>query len=73
MKVIITGSTGFIGKAVLTQCLKNPTITELVALSRGDLPEAATNPKLKVVIMKDFNSYSEDALDSMRGADACIW
>lgn len=73
MKVIITGSTGFIGKSVFAQCLKNPAITALIALSRRDLPEAETNSKLKVVIMKDFNFYPDDVLELMRGADACIW
>lgn len=74
MKVIILGSTGFIGKKVLHHCLKNPAITSLLALSRRGLPEeAAANPKLTVVIIEQFNSYPEPVLEQLKGADACIW
>lgn len=73
MKVILLGSTGFIGKEVLAQCLKNPAITSLVALSRRDLPEAATHSKLSVVIVKDFKSYPDSALEQLKDADAAIW
>jgi nucleoside-diphosphate-sugar epimerase len=74
MKFILTGCTGFIGGEVLYQCLQNPSITAVVALTRRKLPEAlTTNPKLKEVIMKDFNSYPESVLKELSGADACIW
>jgi hypothetical protein len=75
MKVILLGSTGFVGKEVFNQCLKNPDITSLIALSRRDLPlpEAAANSKLTVVIVKDFKAYSDSVLEQLKGADACIW
>ncbi|ODM24245.1 hypothetical protein SI65_02046 [Aspergillus cristatus] len=73
MKVILLGSTGFIGKEVLNQCLETPAITSLIALSRRDLPEAAANPKLTVVIMEHFNSYPDFVLEQLKGADSCIW
>jgi uncharacterized protein YbjT (DUF2867 family) len=70
MKVILLGSTGFIGKAVLDQCLKSPAITSLIALSRRDLP---AHPKLTVVIIENFKLYPDSVLELLRGADACIW
>ena len=74
MKVILTGATGFIGGEVLHQCLQNPSITSLVTLSRRNLPNiAAKNPKLKVVVLKDFMNYSDDVLQDLAGAEACIW
>ncbi|KAF4625828.1 hypothetical protein G7Y89_g12334 [Cudoniella acicularis] len=73
MKVILLGSTGFIGKEVLDQCLKNPAITSLIALSRRDLPGEAANPKLTVVIIEDFKLYPDSVLEQLKGADACIW
>ncbi|MCJ1374559.1 hypothetical protein MMC20_005791 [Loxospora ochrophaea] len=73
MKVILTGSTGFIGSEVLAQCLNNPVITSIVALSRRELPDAASNAKVKVVIMEDFAVYSDSVLEEMNGADGCIW
>jgi uncharacterized protein YbjT (DUF2867 family) len=73
MKVILLGSTGFIGKAVLDHCLKTPAITSIIALSRRDLPEEAADPKLAVVIIKDFKLYPDSVLEELKGADACIW
>ena len=74
MKFILTGCTGFIGGEVIYQCLRNPSITSVVALTRRKLPETfTTNPKLKEVVMKDFNAYPESVLKELSGADACIW
>ncbi|KAI4278463.1 MAG: hypothetical protein L6R38_005246 [Xanthoria sp. 2 TBL-2021] len=71
MKVILTGSTGFIGREVLEQCLQNPSITSIVALSRRDLPRS--NPKLKTVILDNFLEYPESVAREFEAADACIW
>jgi nucleoside-diphosphate-sugar epimerase len=71
MKVILAGSSGFIGKEVLRQCLQNPSITSLVALSRRELPVA--DPKLKTVLVDDFTAYSPDVLRELEGAESCIW
>lgn len=74
MKVILTGVTGFIGREVLEQCLQNPRITSIVALSRRELPATlAREPKLKVLIMNDFLSYPQSILQEFQGAEACIW
>lgn len=79
MKVILTGSTGFIGAEVLSQCLASGSIDEVICLSRRALPEPmATNfyPKLKVLILKDedFLEYNKPKIWEMcAGAEACIW
>lgn len=75
MKVILTGSTGFIGKEVLHQSLQNPHISSVVVISRRDLPEytSANNPKLKVIVHEDFLSYPDHVLKELEGAEACIW
>ncbi|MCJ1399428.1 hypothetical protein MMC11_002630 [Xylographa trunciseda] len=74
MKVILTGSTGFIGTEVLHQCLNHPQISSIVALSRRALPQEVTsNPKLEVVILSDFTTYPDHVLQKVAGADACIW
>jgi hypothetical protein len=72
MKVILTGSSGFIGAEVLRQCLRNPSITSLVALSRRELP-VAPDPKLKTVLVENWEAYEPDVLREMEGAEACIW
>jgi uncharacterized protein YbjT (DUF2867 family) len=74
MKVILTGSTGFIGREVLEQCLQNTRITSIIALSRRDFsPPLTRNSKLKVVIMENFLSYPPSVLQEIRDAEACIW
>ena len=74
MKVILTGSTGFIGGEVLEQCVQHPSITSIVALSRRQLSESATvSPKVQVVIIEDYLSYSSSTLQAVQGAEACIW
>ncbi len=74
MKLILTGSTGFIGTEILTQCRQNPSITSLVALSRRKLPDSvSSDPKLRTVIMDDFTSYSDEVLEACAGAEVCIW
>ncbi|KAK0108612.1 hypothetical protein ONS95_003407 [Cadophora gregata] len=74
MKIILTGSSGFIGSEVLTQAISNPEITSIIALSRKPLPENLTsNPKVSVVIIDDFTSYTPDVLKKLEGAEGCIW
>jgi hypothetical protein len=74
MKVILTGVTGFIGSEILSQCRRDPTVTSIMALSRRPLPGSLTkDPKIEVIIMKDFTVYSEEVIKKMEGADACIW
>jgi hypothetical protein len=74
MKVIIAGGTGYIGREILLQCLANPHITSIIALSRREL--GFIHDKLRVHLMseEDFLSYSDPALrDELAGAEACIW
>lgn len=74
MKVILSGATGFIGSETLRQCLKSPSITSVVVLSRRSLSESVTsNPKLKVIIVDDFTAYPDTVLEELAGAEARIW
>ncbi|MCJ1281721.1 hypothetical protein MMC26_001043 [Xylographa opegraphella] len=74
MKIILTGSTGFIGSEILHQCIQHPDISSIVALSRRELPKDVTsNAKLEVIIQQDFTGYSDDVLKRLAGAEACIW
>lgn len=73
MKVILTGSTGFIGREILEQCLQNPSITSITVLSRRDIPWVSGNSKVKVSIVDDFLNYPDSLLQDLRDAEACIW
>lgn len=73
MKIILIGSTGYIGNEVLLQCLSNPSISSIVALSRRDLK--ITDPKLKVILHDDFSNYPPTFISQLASidADACVY
>jgi len=75
MKVILAGVTGFVGGALVRQCIKDSRITSIIALSRRNLPSelTANSNKLKVLIQKDFLEYPDDVIDELAGAEACLW
>lgn len=73
MKVILSGGTGYIGGAVLSQCLNDPSITSVLILTRRDPGNVAENPKAKVILVNDFTTYDEYTIDEFRTADAAIW
>ncbi|KAJ4269765.1 hypothetical protein NW762_001433 [Fusarium torreyae] len=79
MKLVVGGSTGFLGTEVIRQALLSPEITEVVALARRvthipfGLDEEAVEPKFESVVCDDFSSYPQDVKDAVSGADACIW
>jgi len=79
MKLIVTGATGLVGTEVILQCMKNPKITSIIALSRRPVkaPENAgkdaDTSKLKNIIVNDFTNYPDDIKTQLADADACIW
>lgn len=73
MKVVLSGSTGYIGGEVLTQCLNHPSITSVLVLTRRNPGDLAENSKVKVIIVKDFTLYDELTVKDLKTADAAIW
>lgn len=74
MKVVLAGSTGFLGQEILSQCLSNPSITSVIALSRRDIPISHAKLTVQRMTESEFASFSSPELkSSLRGADACIW
>lgn len=73
MKVVLSGSTGYIGGEVLTQCLNHPSVTSVLVLTRRDPGTLAQNPKAKVIIVEDFTSYDEPTINELKSANAAIW
>jgi hypothetical protein len=74
MKIILAGTTGFVGTEVLAQALADPRITSLVVLSRKPLPQSITeNEKVTVKILDDFLTYPDSLLEELAGAEGCIW
>lgn len=79
MKLILTGATGFVGTECLRLALKNPKVTEVIALARREvkLPEGSSDvdkAKFTTVILEDMGQdYPSSVKEKLKGADACIW
>lgn len=75
MKLVVAGSTGFVGTEVVRQALSNPKITSVLALARRTtpVPANADASKLQSVVCEDFENYSDAVKSQLSGADACVW
>ena len=77
MKVIIAGSTGTVGTALVKQAINNLDITEVVALGRREviLSDDTKGDKSKLVnaVLEDFGNWTDDAREKVKGAGAAVW
>ncbi|KAK4655300.1 hypothetical protein QC762_300970 [Podospora pseudocomata] len=75
MHLILTGATGMVGTTVLDAMLKTTDISKISILSRRpvQLAEDAKDPRVNVIIHKDFSSYSPEVLSQLQDADGCVW
>jgi nucleoside-diphosphate-sugar epimerase len=69
MKVIITGSTGMVGRSALNECLLSENVEEVLMINRRSL--GVTHPKLKELVHTDFTDFSS-VVDKLNGYDACF-
>jgi uncharacterized protein YbjT (DUF2867 family) len=67
MKVILFGSTGMVGQGVLRECLRDPDVTEVLAVVRS--ASGQQHAKLREIVHRDFTDFSALQLDG----DACFW
>ena len=70
MKVIITGTTGYVGEGVLLTCLDHPEIKKVLSVSRR--PCGHVHPKLEEDIVKDFMEL-EEGDEKLQGYDAVFF
>jgi len=68
--VIITGSTGMVGKGVLLECLDHPEIEKILVINRSSI--GMKHPKLKELLIKDFTKI-DSLKDQLNGYDACFF
>ncbi|KAM0554945.1 hypothetical protein ACHAPJ_006681 [Fusarium lateritium] len=73
MHLILTGATGLVGSGVLDAMLKSQQVTKISILSRRPVPLAGNNPKVNVIIHKDFTKYEPEVLDKLQGAKGVVW
>ncbi len=69
MKVIITGSTGMVGKGALLECLDNNIIEEVLVINRHSI--GIKHPKLNEIIHRDLKDLSS-IKHQLAGYDACF-
>lgn len=70
MKVIITGSTGMVGKGVLYESLENESIEKVLVINRSSL--GMNHEKLQEIILSDL-SQIDTVKDQLQGYDACFF
>ncbi|ROW15271.1 hypothetical protein VPNG_03087 [Cytospora leucostoma] len=75
MHLILTGATGLVGSAVLDAMLKTADVTKISIISRRPvkMAEDAKDPRVNVIIHKDFEEYGPDLLSKVDGATGCVW
>ncbi len=67
--VIITGSTGMVGKSVLLECRDHPSIKKVLLINRSRLN--FDHPKVNEILLSDF-SQMHTLQDQLKGFDACF-
>jgi uncharacterized protein YbjT (DUF2867 family) len=70
MKVIIFGATGMVGQGVLRECLLDPAVERVLAVTR--IPIGQQDPKLRELIHHDFTTFTAVERD-LTGYEACFF
>lgn len=75
MHLILTGATGLVGSGVLDAMIKMKDVTKISVLSRRPIKmaEDAKDPRVNVIIHKDFEKYDSDLLSKVSDANGCVW
>ncbi|KAK5996852.1 Botcinic acid biosynthesis cluster B protein 16 [Cladobotryum mycophilum] len=75
MHVILTGATGLVGSSVLDAMIKAKDISKISILSRKPvkMAEDLRDPRVNVILHKDFETYDSKILEQLQGAKACVW
>ncbi|KAI1413947.1 putative nucleoside-diphosphate-sugar epimerase [Hypoxylon sp. FL1857] len=75
MHLILTGATGLVGSGVLDAMIKMKDITKISILSRRpvQMAEDVKDPRVNVIIHKDFEKYDSELLSQLKGATGCVW
>lgn len=69
-KVIITGTTGMVGKGVLLECIDSDKIEQILLVNRKSA--GIVHPKVKEVLVKDFFDLS-GIKEELKNHDACFF
>jgi len=67
--VLITGSSGMVGKGILLECLASASVDRVTLINRS--PLGLEHPKVKEIILKDFMDVAS-VKNQLAGVDACF-
>jgi uncharacterized protein YbjT (DUF2867 family) len=70
MRVLIFGATGMVGDGVLHECIADPQVTSVLAITRS--PLELTHPKVRAVRRIDFTRF-DDLVPEFADIDACFF
>lgn len=70
INVIITGSTGMVGKGVLLECIENTAINKILLLNRSSV--GIEHEKITELLIEDFQNLSP-LREALSGYDACYF
>ncbi|ORX87557.1 hypothetical protein BCR32DRAFT_324393 [Anaeromyces robustus] len=70
LKVIITGTNGFVGQGALLECLKSPKVEKILSVTRKSLYRQ--HDKLKEFIIPNFKDFKEKD-EHLQGYNCCIY
>jgi uncharacterized protein YbjT (DUF2867 family) len=70
MTVVLFGATGMVGAGALIECLADPRVTSVVAITRTTL--GRSHPKLREVLHRDFFAY-DTLKEDFAQCDACFF
>jgi uncharacterized protein YbjT (DUF2867 family) len=70
LKAILFGATGMVGQGVLRECLRNPSVEQVLAIVRNR--SGQQYPKLIELVQKDLFTYS-DIESQLTGYDTCFF
>lgn len=75
MHLILTGATGLVGSSVLDAMLKTKDVTRISILTRRPVAMAddARDPRVNIILHKDFEKYDPELLKQLQGASGCVW
>lgn len=68
-EVLITGSTGMVGRSVLLECMESDKVDKITIINRGTI--GFEHPKIKEILLKDF-SQIETIRPDLGNFDACF-
>ena len=71
MKVILFGSTGMVGQGVLRECLRDPEVSEVLAVVRSATGQR--HAKLREIVHNDFTDFSALQLDGDASIETPGW